>query len=644
MSPSTILLPRPRSLVTLGGSHVFHSGRFIHLANTIHPSMLKAARLIQHEIGKVGIHLGLTASPVIPDDDIALKIFLSPQIVTQPEGYRINISPEQIDIACHDPAGAHHAAMTLRQIARQCIDTEQVPCLKIEDWPDFRHRGVMIDISRDKVPTMETLFATVDLLSELKINQLQLYTEHTFAYYRHPDIWCDASPMTGQQILDLDAYCAERFIELVPNQNSFGHMERWLQHKAYAALAETPERSGTPRNLNEWCCRESRPAGTLCPLEPGSLNLLRGLYADLLPHFHSRLLNVGCDETFELGEGKSRQVAGGDGTGRVYLDFLKQIHKLVRSHDHTMMFWGDIILNHPDLIAELPREHLLALDWGYEADSPFDLTTGRFAEAGVPFYVCPGTSTWNSLSGRWDNCRMNLVSAARSGRTNGACGYMVTDWGDHGHWQTPPFSWPGFAFGAAMAWAGEANEDIDMAPALNTHVFHDESGKTGPVVLGLANAYLNAKITVPNQSWIWRMLYETGRPMETGNDGRLDERTLEETQELIDGLTGSLSGSRMICPDSMQVKDEIMHVAALMKHACYLGRSRLRSGCIGQTAAELPEDDRTWLAGNMTRLIEDHKRIWLERNRSGGLPDSIARLQSILNVYLHHSQAKSPLT
>ena len=96
----------------------------------------------------------------------------------------------------------------------------------------------MLDISRDKVPTMATLFSLVDLLAELKINQLQLYTEHTFAYRNHPAVWAKASPMTGDEILQLDQYCRERFIELVPNQNSFGHMEQWLKLPQYRDLAE----------------------------------------------------------------------------------------------------------------------------------------------------------------------------------------------------------------------------------------------------------------------------------------------------------------------------------------------------------------------------------------------------------------------
>ncbi len=127
----------------------------------------------------------------------------------------------------------------------QSIDG-QIPCLKIRDWPDFPTRGVMLDISRDKVYQMQTLYTLVNQLASWKINQLQLYTEHTFAYQGHERVWLNASPMTPEEIQNLDQYCKEKFIELVPNQNSFGHMSRWLKHPEYQHLAETTEPFRTP--------------------------------------------------------------------------------------------------------------------------------------------------------------------------------------------------------------------------------------------------------------------------------------------------------------------------------------------------------------------------------------------------------------
>ena len=73
----------------------------------------------------------------------------------------------------------------------------------------------------------------------------------------------------------------------------------------------------------------------------------------MLPNFSSRFFNVGCDETWDLGRGQSKKLCATKGQGRVYLDFLKKIHREVSRRGKTMMFWGDIILKYPKLITEL---------------------------------------------------------------------------------------------------------------------------------------------------------------------------------------------------------------------------------------------------------------------------------------------------
>src|SRR5262249_23159652 len=133
-------------------------------------------------------------------DDTAVSISIV-RFEHDRDQYAIDVRPKDIHIRASSPAMAFYAAQTLAQLFRQFPNA--IPCLHIEDWPDFPARGVMIDISRDKVPTMQTLYELVDLLASMKINQLQLYTEHTFAYRNHPQVWAEASPMTGQEILDL---------------------------------------------------------------------------------------------------------------------------------------------------------------------------------------------------------------------------------------------------------------------------------------------------------------------------------------------------------------------------------------------------------------------------------------------------------
>ena len=71
-------------------------------------------------------------------------------LLTHPEGYQLTITTDAITITGKDEAGIFYGVCTLNQLIQQY--KTQLPCLTIEDWPDFPARGVMLDISRDRVP------------------------------------------------------------------------------------------------------------------------------------------------------------------------------------------------------------------------------------------------------------------------------------------------------------------------------------------------------------------------------------------------------------------------------------------------------------------------------------------------------------
>ena len=433
------LVPTPRSLRIKPGSFKLPADATIQVSSDLIAPLSPAIDRLQAEC---------RSAWRIQTDKSSGSIVVSRDDGIAAEGYRLSIGSDEIRIAAHDGRGAFYAIQTLRQIIRQSPDA--LPALEIEDSPDFPTRGVMLDISHDKVPTMDTLFTLIDKLAELKINQVQLYTEHTFAYAKHPQVWKNASPLTGEQIRQLDHFCRERFIELVPNQNSFGHMERWLRHPEYKDLSECPDGFDFP-----W--GQHMPTGfSLNPLDERSLRLVEGLFDELLPNFSSKQFNVGCDETFDLGLGRSKEEVEKRGKETVYLEFLLKIYKSVKSHGRTMQFWGDIILHKPELIPKLPKD-VVALNWGYEIGHPFAKETAAFQDAGVPFYVCPGTSSWCTIAGRTDNALVNLKDAADQGLAHGAIGYLNTDWGDHGHLQYLPISYLGLVAGAAYSWCIASN-------------------------------------------------------------------------------------------------------------------------------------------------------------------------------------------
>ncbi len=415
-----------------------------------------------------------------------IKVVRTHAAPNHPEGYALAISKGGVEILFRETGGLRAATATLRQLLRE--HGRKLPCLKIRDWPDFARRGVMLDISRGRVPKLETLLDLAEKLSDLKINELQLYTEHTFAYKKYKSVWQSWGALTAKEIQILDARCRELGIDLVPNQNSFGHLRYFLADPRMKKLGELSEPF-----LAETKDFLRRPT-TLAPNHPGALPFLRGLYNELLPNFSSEFFNVGGDETCDLGKGQSKKLCDAKGKGRVYLDFLKKLHREVSVRERKMMFWGDIILKHPSLIRELPK-NVIALNWGYEADHPFAKEAAQFAQAGIPFYVCPGTSTWQTLIGRHNNALANLRAAAKAGKKFGAIGFLNTDWGDGGHPQPLAVSWPLFAAGAGLAWNAKALDEPSLLAVLSRDVFEDATGKVASAgfKLGFAHQKLGLK-------------------------------------------------------------------------------------------------------------------------------------------------------
>jgi hypothetical protein len=430
-----------------------------------------------------------------------------------PEGYVITIDRKGVRVEFREATGLGVAMATMRQLLRQY--GRRLPCLEIRDWPDFARRGVMLDISRGRVPKLETLIELVGHLADFKINEFQLYTEHTFAYQKYPSVWQSWGALTGEEIRHLDARCQQLGIDLVPNQNSFGHLQHFLEQPRLKKLAEVSRPYAD--DGGEFVRRPS----TLAPNHPGTLPFLRGLYDELLPNYSSQYFNVGCDETWDLGHGQSKKLCAGKGRGRVYLDFLKQIHREVSARGKRMMFWGDIILKYPKLIPELatfgvppsggsgdslptpPKggtPNLVALNWGYEANHPFDREAALFAKAKIPFYICPGTSTWQTLIGRHDNALANLRAAAQAGRKHGAIGYLITDWGDGGHPQPLAVSYLPYLAGASLSWCAETFDEAKLIPVLSRDVFKDPTGNTAKAAFALSRAHRKLKFSAPNET------------------------------------------------------------------------------------------------------------------------------------------------
>lgn len=540
-----------------------------------------------------------------------------------PEAYRLSYTGTGRLIEARTEQGVRRAIATRDQLARQ-YHKFTMPQMVIEDGPCFATRGLMLDVSRDRVPTMRQLFQTVDLMAALKFNHLQLYTEHTFAYAGHEEAWRGWSPLTPAEIRELDVYCAVRGIELAANQNCFGHLSNWLNLPRYAHLAET---------LGEWVFENAHEqfhrSGpfSLCPVDPDAAQFVDELLGQLLPCFSSPLVNIGCDETFDVGFGRSGAAVRERGRAAVYFEFVGKICESARRLGKRPMFWADIALSHPDSVAMIP-EDMVCLAWDYEPTARFAEWCSVLRGAGREVWVCPGTSSWRSITGRTRERRGNLQAAAREGSAGGATGFLVTDWGDSGHHQQWPVSLAGIAEAAEAAWCGP---DAAYDPrAASVHVFQDQSLATGPWLdeLGDLDEPLRriggrvgdgeAPTALRNSTVLFNDLFT---PIGPGGDEKLRRGTLSvppaawrAALERLDALAARKPrGVSALVAQELEHTLEVAHLA--INRAIW---RRTRNG----------QPDR--IATRLADVITDHRRLWLQRCREGGLDDSCGYYARVL--------------
>jgi hexosaminidase len=526
------------------------------------------------------------------------------------QGYELTIREDGVTLVGGDDAGCFYGRATIEQLAR--VNDGRLPIGTVRDHPDLAIRGVMLDISRDKVPTTATLHAIIDRLASWKINQLQLYSEHTFAYKNHRDVHADASPVTADEIRALDIYCRERHVELVPNQNCLGHMNRWLKHERYRDLALAPDGFVDPYGLGH-------EAMTIDPAQPGSLALVRELLGELLTQFSSRRVNVGLDETWELPPDRLDE----------YFEWIATLRALPELDGREVIVWGDMFSGQPDLVAKVP-DGITVCEWGYDGEYPFDERTALLALSGRPFWVAPGTSGWLSIGGRLTNCIENCSNAAQAALDHGGLGFLNTDWGDRGHLQQWPVSDPGFAYGAAVSWCLDSNRDLDLADALSIHAYNDPTGGLASALLTIGDAYREITPQIPNHSILAMHLYfpqvRVGRGVSRGM-----------TNEELDAVAARLARARVDVQraqpqrnDRALLIEEVMWTIEMLDLLVDDARARLAHE---NSLASVPQMHRHALAQKLESLTDRYRTLWLARNRPGGLTDSVTWLDHLYNAY-----------
>ena len=233
--------------------------------------------------------------------------------ISNPEGYRLTVTPEGIELAGASEAGVFYGIQTLRKSIPAVAEgmNIELPSVTINDYPRFAYRGMHLDVSRH--------FFTVDSIKKY-IDILALHNMNTFHWHltddqgwrieikKYPELTkigsqrkqtvighntgeYDGKPYGGfytqDEIRDVIAYAQQRFITIIPEIDLPGHQQ--------AALATYPELgcTGGPYDVwQQWGISDD----VICAGNPKSMQFLEDVLSEVIDLFPSEYIHVGGDE------------------------------------------------------------------------------------------------------------------------------------------------------------------------------------------------------------------------------------------------------------------------------------------------------------------------------------------------------------
>ncbi len=489
------------------------------------------------------------------------------------EQYALIINEDRISIKSDSAAGAFYALMTLNMLIKQNGNT--LRCCEINDYPDMKYRGFYQDITRGRVPKLETLKKLADTLAEYKINSLQLYVEHCFDFREYDFCRDEQSIITAEEIRELDKYCKERFIDLVPSLSCFGHLYHLLQSDKYKHLCELRDFEPQSHYFIERLAHH-----TINPLLDESFELICSLIDQHMAAFTSNYFNICCDETFDLGTDVNKDKKKDE----LYIGFVQKLIGYVESKGKTVMMWSDIILKYPEHIEEL-SDKLVFLNWGYSKNPD----ESRFqALKDKTQIICPGTSSWYGFSERPCIEEENIINSVNFGYKYGAFGVLNTNWGDFGNLACIDMAAYGLIIGAMVGW----DKNAKLTPEVKRQISEYHYGNSDAVsILEIFGEILNQSN--------WRAFLE--------NHASVKDNTPEDYISAEEQCKNAIEALKTMPFSEQHMKDEFINAS---KGYSLLVKWQAKKAGFD---IECETDFEAWLS--------DYKKAWLENSKQTDLPE-----------------------
>ena len=510
------------------------------------------------------------------------------------QGYSLIIKKDLILIAANTKVGAYYGVQTLKQLLRGNRFKQFLTGLKIVDWPDLKYRGILDDISRGPVPTMEFMKYQIRRLAELKMNSLQYYTENVVLTKSHPEFAPTNGSISIEEFNELSEYAKKYYIMLIGNFQSFGHFEKILANPKYSHLGER--------------------GNILSPAFPESIQLLNDVYSEMVPAFNSPFFNINADETFDLGKGASKQLVDSLGTAVVYTNQIKKMHDILKSLNVRMMMWTDILLKYPESIKMLPDD-IIMMTWGYDVQDSYSNMIEPFKNAGFEFTISPGVLNSSNVMPNYNITMPNIHNLVKDGIKYGSMGMVCTVWDDGG---SAFFSrdWYGVSYSADQSWNSKKYNISEFNKRFNNGIYGDSTESLTKSIWKLTSLASLPPTGGMKEKLLWmKVIPDSTEQVRFGIDD------LDKVIEKIDSAEFFLNGTK-----AHFYIDDLKYFHLVIKQYRYFANLRLNLLKCSKLYEEAFEYQDKYRNASRSKLIEIIKILNKTRELGNNLSDDFSYL------------------
>jgi len=281
---------------------------------------------------------------------------------------------------------------------------------------DFVIKGFHLDL-RIQVMTMDALRNFVLKLKQSGINTLIMEWEATYPFSKHPLI-PNKYAYSKSEIVSFIKYCNDAGIDVIPLQQSFGHVEYILRHYRYAQLRE-----------------DQKNYSQVCPSQPElDKRLFTDLFTELASTHPSKYFHIGGDETYLLGHCPlCKKKAAKEGISKLYIDHIRMLCDIVIKLGRRPVLWADIALKHPEALSLLPKETIF-IDWNYGWDLNRFGDHSKLLQSGFEIWGAPGSRSHpdNYFLTMWEKHFNNIRDFVPAARKMNYKGIVMTSWSTSG--------------------------------------------------------------------------------------------------------------------------------------------------------------------------------------------------------------------